>query len=193
MPTDAGDQAACLLRVLAALTDSPSGLGNARLVAIDGPAGSGKTSLAQRLEGHLTELGRVVTTVHMDDLYDGWTGLNAALEDRVVHQLLRPLASGQPARWQQYDWYARRFDRWYDLPPPEVLILEGCGSGANRYASYISTLVWLEAEPETRLARGVERDGEQVREDWVRWMALEAGYFAVNATAQRADLTCHTG
>jgi uridine kinase len=179
--------------VLAALPGSPPAFAHTRVIAIDGPAGSGKTSLAQRLEAHLEGHFRAVTTIHMDDLYAGWTGLNTALEERVVAQLLRPLASGRTARWQQYDWYAQRFDRWHDLPAPDVLILEGCGSGAARYASYTSLLVWLEAEPETRLSRGIERDGEQVRQDWLRWMALEAGYFAANSTAQRADLTCHTG
>jgi uridine kinase len=184
----------CLPRVLAALDSATPLLGETRLVAVDGPAGSGKTSLSGDLTNALTGPGpaRTVTTLHLDDLYEGWTGLDARLEERVLTQVLRPLHAGRPARWQQYDWAAERFDRWHLLPPPDVLILEGCGAGAARFAPYTSLLIWVEADPATRITRGIARDGEQVREDWLRWMELESGYFATNRTSQRAHLSCRT-
>ena len=39
-----------------------------------------------------------------------------------------------------------------------------------------------------RLARGVARDGEQVRDRWLRWMAEEATEFAREQTRERADV-----
>lgn len=175
--------------------DRPPTLGRSRLVALDGPAGSGKTSLASQLHRWLARDGRAVDVVHLDDLYGGWSGLDAAgdLEQRVLDQVLRPLARAQPARWQRYDWPTERWAEWHDLIPPDVLIVEGCGSGALAYASYVTLLVWVEAVRATRLARAVERDGDQVLPFWLRWMDAEERHFAANGTPQRADLRLRTG
>ena len=42
------------------------------LLAIDGPAGAGKTTLAAQLEKEFSATGSV-RVVHLDDLYSGWT------------------------------------------------------------------------------------------------------------------------
>jgi uridine kinase len=175
-----------------ALLVMPPSVGTTRLVAFDGPAGSGKTTFAAAMHEELTSRGLGVVTMHMDDLYEGWTGLRPGLEERVLTQLLHPLSEGRRARWQQYDWEAGRFDRWQDLDPPAVLILEGCGSGARAYAPYTDMLVWVEADRDVRIGRGVERDGEQVLPHWLAWMDLENAYFAANDTRARADILLST-
>jgi uridine kinase len=185
-------QSAAVEDAAAALLAAAPRLRHARLISVDGPAGSGKTTFAAALHSQLAGRGLDVTTLHMDDLYDGWTGLEPALEQRVLDQLLHPLAAGRPARWQQYDWYAGRFDRWHDLVPADVLVLEGCGSGAASYAPYISHLVWLEAGRELRIRRGLERDGEDVLADWLAWIDREDAHFAANRTRSRADLVVRT-
>ena len=42
------------------------------LLAIDGPAGAGKTTLAAQLDKEFAATG-TVRVVHLDDLYSGWT------------------------------------------------------------------------------------------------------------------------
>ncbi len=42
------------------------------LLAIDGPAGAGKTTLAAQLEKEHAASGSV-RVIHLDDLYSGWT------------------------------------------------------------------------------------------------------------------------
>jgi uridine kinase len=180
--------------VLAELDARPPLLGVTRLVCVDGPAGSGKTTLAGSVHALVHASGRRVATVHMDDLYEGWTGLTAKIEPRLLDQILLPMATGAKARWQRYDWSAARFADWSDLPSPlDVLVLEGCGSGALAYAQYTALLVWVEAPRAVRLDRGLERDGGQVLNDWLAWMELEADYFAANRTRDRADLRISTG
>lgn len=168
-------------------------LDTTRLIAIDGPAGSGKTSLAGRLSSELSARGLSTAIMHMDDVYEGWTGLDESLTLRVTDQLLKPLAAGRPARWQRHDWDAERFDGWEVLDPPDVLVLEGCGSGAMAYASYTSVLVWVEAPAEVRIERGVARDGEQVLPNWLAWMDVESAHFAANDTKARAEVRLTTG
>ncbi|MDX6319335.1 MAG: hypothetical protein QOD35_2735 [Nocardioidaceae bacterium] len=168
-------------------------LAGTRLVCLDGPSASGKTTLAGAVGAALRRRGCRTTTVHMDDLYDGWTGLRPDLEPRVLAQVLDPLAQGRAARLQRYDWYAGTFADWVDLPPPDVLVLEGCGSGARAYARYRSLLVWLEAPVRTRLQRWVDRDGPGVVDRRERWMAAEAAHFAINLTRDNADISLQAG
>jgi uridine kinase len=185
-PSTAGDIADALL--------SRAGrLDGTRLLCIDGPAGSGKTTLAGRVQFELCSRGLGVETLHMDDLYEGWSGLDTSLEQRLLDQVLHPLARSAPGCWQRYDWYSGRFGEWSELLAGDVLVIEGCGSGATAYSDYRSLLVWLEAPQELRLRRGVDRDGPEVLPHWLAWMDLERAYFAVNSTKESADIVLSSG
>ncbi|MGH3988365.1 MAG: uridine kinase family protein, partial [Pseudonocardiaceae bacterium] len=92
-------------RVLAA----PPALGAVRLVVVDGPAGSGKSTLAGRVAAALGG----AQVVHMDDLYEGWSGLDQAVWRRLLAWVLEPLAAGRTGRYRRYDWPAGRFAEWH--------------------------------------------------------------------------------
>lgn len=173
------------------LTRAPT-CGTTRVVAIDGPAGSGKTTLAGQVAADVADRDLSCVVQHLDDMYDGWTGLDRALATRVTRQVLAPLAAGDDARWQRYDWHVGRFGRWETFEPPNVLVIEGCGSGASDYADYTTLMVWVEADRLTRIARGVTRDGDRVLPNWLAWMDLEAEHFAANDTFARADVRVTT-
>lgn len=167
--------------------------GRTRVLAVDGPAGSGKSTLAAALADEARRRDLPTVVHHLDDVYDGWTGLDDTLAARVVEQVLAPLARHEDARWRRYDWYAGRFDTWETFPPPALLVLEGCGAGARDYAAYTTMLVWLEADREERIRRGTARDGEQVLPKWLAWMESEERHFAAHATRDRADVRLTTG
>jgi uridine kinase len=163
---------------------APPRLGRTRLVCIDGPAGSGKTTFAARLAA---ALDGDVAVVHMDDVYAGWTLDGAA--DRLTACVLRPLAEVRPGAYHRYDWHAERFDEDETaVPVPDVLVVEGCGSCPRSVDAWTTLRIWVEAPAALRLARGLARDGEHVAEHWGRWQLEEAALFAAEDTRARGDL-----
>jgi hypothetical protein len=165
------------------LLGAPPLLGATRLAVVDGPAGSGKTTFATALAGRLG-----AQVVHMDDLYEGWSGLDDAVLDRLHDWVLAPLLAGRAGRYRRYDWVASAFAEWHDVPVAGALVVEGVGAAARRVDPHATLRVWVEAPADLRLARGTARDGEELRHEWLRWMDREAAHFAADGTRARADL-----
>ncbi len=169
-----------------ALRRSPT-LGASRLVCVDGPAGSGKTTFAGEVVGAFGTAGLSTALVHMDDLYEGWGGLPGA-GGLVRRSIVEPLAGGRAGSYRRYDWVEDRYAERHDVPPVDVLVVEGVGSGHLGYADRITVLVWVEAPVELRLRRGLQRDGEALRSHWLRWMADESRLHEQERTRERADV-----
>jgi uridine kinase len=168
---------------------APPRLGATRLVCVDGPAGSGKTTFAARLAA---ALGPGTAVLHMDDVYAGWT-LDGAVA-RLTAGVLEPLAAGRAGSYHRYDWGAERFDDdLTEVPVPEVLVVEGCGSSPRALDGWTTLRIWVEAPPQLRLARGLARDGDHLAEHWHRWQRVEAAEFAREDTRARADLRIDGG
>jgi energy-coupling factor transporter ATP-binding protein EcfA2 len=176
-----------LTTVTEAVLARPATLGRTRLVCIDGPAGSGKTTLAGHLEQALTSSGCSTATVHMDDLYDGWSGL-ATVEDRVRRWLIEPLGAGRSAVYRRYDWADAAYAERHTVPVVDALVLEGVGSGCARHAEQTTLLVWVEAPRELRLRRGLERDGAALEGHWRDFLVQEAAFHEQDRTRSRADV-----
>ena len=163
-------------------------LGPVRLVGVDGRAGSGKTTFARRLSRALRGSGATVGEVHTDDLLEGWTDM-VSFWPRLREWILDPLSRGEPARYRVYDWHAKRFgDEWHALAVPDVLVVEGVTTTRRAVRAQLSLGVCVLAERDLRLARGIERDGEGLRPEWVRWMAAEDAHFAEDETVEHVEL-----
>ncbi len=167
--------------VLGLVRSRPATLGAGRLICVDGPAGSGKTTLGRAI----SDLAQA-PLIHMDDLYDGWGGL-PRLADQL-DSILAPLARGEAGSYRRYDWEAGRYDETVAVVPAPLLVLEGVGSGSRVTDGLATVLVWVEAPADLRVRRGLERDGEQVEHHWRQWTLDEAEHFDREGTAGRADL-----
>jgi uridine kinase len=174
-------------RVLELLEERAPTLGAGRLVSVDGPAGSGKTTFAGAIAEGFDKLNhRGVRVIQMDDLYPGWSGLPHV--DEQLEGLLMPLAEGRPGSYRRYDWLAGEFAETVPVDPVPLLVLEGVGSGAVRFASLRTVLVWVEAPYDLRLRRGIERDGDAFAPYWEQWARDERELFASEVTRERADV-----
>ncbi len=169
-------------RIAAQVEARRPGLGGMRLVCVDGPAGSGKTTLAGQLAASLP-----AQVVHMDDLYEGWTGVRAGV-DRLHEWVLAPLAAGVAGRYRRYDWELGRYAERHAVPVADSLVVEGCGSACQGVDQYEPLIVWVEADDDLRLQRGLERDGEGEREHWLGFMAAEQEMYARERTRERAHV-----
>ena len=159
----------------------PATLGAGRLVCVDGPAGSGKTTLGAELADRTG-----AQLIHGDDLMEGWRGLDAV--GRQLAGLVDALAEGRAGSYEHYDWLADRYDRAVEVPPAPWLVVEGVGSGALSIAACTTVLVWVEVDDEHRLSRGMARDGEEMREHWLTFMHDERALFARERIRERADV-----
>jgi uridine kinase len=170
-------------RDLAAMVRAaPARCGTIRLVAVDGPGGAGKSVLADRLARHLGD----VPIIHTDDFasWDEPIHWWRRLEDAV----LGPLERGQRVTYQAYDWASRQLGAWRELPASDVVVLEGVSSARRAVADRLSVAIWVETPRAARLARGIDRDGEEMRGHWDAWMGEEDAHYAADRTSERADV-----
>ncbi len=176
---------------IAALAKQIEGLpplaGSTRVVAIDGPAGSGKTTLAEQLAAQLSG-AQVLNT---DQLYSGWDGLAEGAR-RLVDAVLLPLSEGAEGIVRPWDWTASSEGEPRALPACTTLIVDGAGSGSRAAAQFLSIIIWLDADAQLRRQRATQRDGEIFAEHWDRWAAQERELFEREQTHERADLVILT-
>jgi len=162
-----------------------------RLLCLDGPAGSGKTTLAEALSTLAVEMGISTTVVHLDDLYDGWSGLPRL--SGQLDPLLLPLSHGETGSYRRYDWAAGQLVERVSVVPSSLLILEGVGSGISAYRPLRTLLVWVDAPAETRLARWLTRDGADAEPFIAAWQRDEEALFAQERTREAADVVWSSG
>ena len=178
------DAVARCLRLIAAAEPR---CGDTMVVAVDGPSGAGKTTLTRALRRHLDR----PPVLHLDALYPGWDGL--PLTPKILHdRVYAPLARGQRAAYQRFDWEVGAFAEEHEVCAAPLLLVEGCGAGAWPGFAYVSVLIWVEAPTEVRYERGIARDGEAYRPNWERWAASEGALFGADRTRERADLVLDT-
>jgi uridine kinase len=160
----------------------PPSCGPVRLVAVDGHAGSGKTTLASRLAEALGD----APVLRLDDLasheaFFGWT-------ERLSEHVLGPLGRGETARYPVYDWERRAFARTASLEPAPVVLVEGVGAGRRALRPYLACLIWLAVPAAVAWERGRRRDGPGLAGFWREWVVAEHRHFADDPSRPFADI-----
>jgi uridine kinase len=162
--------------------------GDRVVLLIDGRSGSGKTTLARHLVDAwpVDQLGPV-QLVHLDDVYPGWHGLEAA--SRIVDSGILAAAPG----WTTWDWQRDVPGERRTLDPSASVVVEGAGA-LTRASSALATLrVWLELDVETRRSRALGRDGATYEPWWDVWAEQEERHLAVEDPRSLADVVVDVG
>jgi len=154
---------------------------------VDGPAGAGKTTLAQGVRQEFADTGVDALLLHMDDMYEGWDGLESGVE-YVVHNVLEPLRSTGRATVLPWNWDLGARGAPISLTPADVMILEGVGAAATQARPYADMVVWVDTPPDTAHARARARHGGRDNGHLGGWRKRQEAHFALHATRQAADV-----
>jgi uridine kinase len=154
-----------------------------RIVAIDGHGGAGKSTLARAIASAIA----AVTIVPMDAFArprrPGWEW------ERLKHGVLGPLDRDETGRYQRHDWERDALAEWHSVPPGGIVVVEGVSAMKHELGAYWDLAVWVECPAATRLARGIARDGEPMRRQWIdAWMPWEDAYVRDERPHERANL-----
>ena len=135
------------------------------LVGIGGRGAAGKTTLARLVEG-----AQLVST----DAF--WDGSGFDLE-RLRREVLAPLARGEAARYDAWDWASQQPAGVRTVEPLGIVVIDGVCALHRIFRAAYDVRVWVDASRDVRLARAVGRDGEASRREWEeRWMPSEDRY-----------------
>ena len=159
--------------------EAPSGVATT-VIAVDGPGGAGKTSLAERLS---RELGGA-PIIHTDDFASWDNPLNWWPE--LIDKALKPLAEDRPARYRPNSWGGPEREP-VEIHPGGFVILEGVTASREAFRPYLTYSIWIETPRVLRLQRGLERDGEEASAQWEKWIAEEDEYIELEKPQERAD------
>jgi uridine kinase len=166
------------------------------LIGIDGCGGSGKSTLANKLKEECSN----VTIVHKDDFYRLSSEIIKAPPTekpigadfdwkRVLNQVLEPISQDKEGYYQRYDWETDCLAEWHTVPVGGIVIIEGVYSIRKELSDKYDFTILVDSPREIRLARGLQRDGEEARDMWENnWMISEDIYVEKHKPQERADL-----
>lgn len=165
--------------------------GDVRFIAIDGRAGSGKTTAAQTLAQILQ-----AEIIHTDDFANWENPVN--WWPIVIKQIFEPIEKG--AKTLSYErsqwWQGEHREKITNQKVTPIMIIEGVSSFRREFRPYISYGICMKAPKELRMDRGVKRDlslgiaedQAKVEQYWLDWDEEEERYFERDNTENDADL-----
>jgi len=182
-----------VLRLAAALPEKP-----VRVVAVDGRAASGKTTLARQLALILN-----AGVVHMDDFFlppalrtpDRYAepGGNVHYE-RFIREVLPRVGSPESFSYRVFDCAKMDYGGTAEVGGAGWRVVEGAYSLHPKFGDYADLKVFYDIAPAEQMRRIKLRNGERgARMFRERWIPLEEAYIRSCDPIRRADLTVGGG
>ena len=182
--------------ILQSIDTAPQKCGATTLITIDGPAGSGKTTLAREIAAALADSNRSSVTIHMDSLYNGWddalTSTLASTLRKVVLPAFESTSPGEKFSLPYFDWLINKFGPEEEYVAAPFTILEGVGAGSQVTRKYTSVALWIEAPLEIALERVLLRDGFDLEGPMKGFKKAELTHFTQEGTKAAAHHILHS-
>ena len=156
------------------------------LLAIDGPAGAGKTTFAAKLEAELSLKG-TVKVIHMDDLYNGWDNALSNPLSEILDRISTAHLAGREFVIKIFNWHTMAFDHEERIAPTDYLIIEGVGAAQQIVRETGAITYWLDIEPEIGLQRVLDRDGAHLEVQMRQWQVDQDKHFARDETRENCE------
>jgi hypothetical protein len=164
------------------LAAAPSLEGAARVIAIDGRSGAGKTTLAERLAATTARSA----VVHTDDI--AWFHARFDWVELMREGVLEPVHRGEAVAYRPPPWDARARPGAVEVPAPcELLVVEGVGAARAELADLVDLALWVQSDREVARERGIERDGGDVA-GWDEWQSEEVPFVERDRPWERAGV-----
>ena len=168
-----------------------------RVIAVDGRAASGKTTLARQLGGVLE-----APVVHMDDFFLPLDlrkperfvqpGGNVHYE-RFMTEVLPYLGRQEAFTYRIFDCSRKDFFGERRIAAAPWRIVEGAYSMHPRFGDYADLKVFYDIGSEEQMRRIRRRNGAAARVFAERWIPLEEKYIRAAHVRERADLVIGNG
>lgn len=156
------------------------------LIAIDGRAGAGKTTLAASIYEKLSA-DNTVAVIHMDDLYDGWENALSEHLTQTLESIVKSHQNKVSFEIDIFNWQSMSFDSKRVMHPVDILILEGVGAGQKVVRDAGATLYWLDIDAEVGIQRVLNRDGNQIALQMKQWQIAQEIHFLRDKTRENAE------
>ncbi|MCZ6709959.1 MAG: uridine kinase [Gammaproteobacteria bacterium] len=152
------------------------------IIGIDGCGGAGKSTFASLLSELLDDCAVIRT--------DDFASWEVPLDwyPRMLEQVLVPLSENLPAHFQRYDWPTSQLAEWQTVFPQAFVVIEGVSATRKEFKRFLAFSIYIETDRETRLSRGLRRDGEETKHQWLGWMRHEDSYLERDDPISSADL-----
>ena len=173
-----------------ALTDLLSTPGP-HLIAVDGPAGSGKSTMAKDLYLFFST-SREANLLGLDDIYDGWTNALGKKLTTDLGAIAGAHVLGESITISIYDWAKSQYLDEREIKSKEILIIEGVGSAQEVMRQHKAITIWMDIDPLVGMQRVLNRDGHHISEEMKVWQELQSKLFAQSAAKENADFVITT-
>lgn len=163
------------------------------VIAIDGRAASGKTTLANQLEQLLD-----ADVIRMDDFFlppelrtqDRFLTPGGNIHyERFSREVIPYIAHPAPFSYRIFDCGKMDYRGEKEIAGKRFRIVEGSYSCHPAFGRYADLTVFLHIEPQEQMRRIQDRNGAQMAEVFhSKWIPLEEAYFSHYAISEKADL-----
>ncbi|HDR8183964.1 TPA: uridine kinase [Bacillus thuringiensis] len=165
------------------------------IIGVDGCGGAGKSTLANKIKSKFS----TVTIVHMDDFYlpssqiinEHPTNKSIGADfdwKRLLQEVLDPISNGIEGCYKRYDWETDSLAETHTVPAIGIVIIEGVYATRQELAEMYDLKIWVNCPRETRIKRGIARDGAAARDMWENnWMVAEDMYVESHKPHEFAD------